>query len=251
MAQETTQVFQLGTYRVEFKQLLTEFQFHLHEGGDDIDDLARFFQVQCSSGNTFRHVLDKGNQALEVTDYIALNSLCLVVHFLRIRPDGNVSRKIGLFLGKFANIYTLQALDNYLNRAIVHADHTSNTRYRTNFEDIILPCLLDLGGFLRNQHNQPITAHDIIDQANRTLLAYTQRLHCKRIDNRVLERQNRQHIGYAQTIYIVFSSLADRIALFYLILFILMDGHSRITVYPLFISMLNCIWNSERWRFSQ
>jgi len=88
------------------------------------------------------------------------------------------------------------ALDDYLNRAIRHADHTGNTRYRTNFEDIILPCLLDLGGFLRNQHNQPITAHDIIDQANRTLLAYTQRLHCKRIDNRVLERQNRQHIGY-------------------------------------------------------
>src|SRR5436305_9279148 len=107
MTEVTTQIYQLSTYRVEFKQLLTECQIHLHEGGDDIDDLARFFQVQCSSGNTFRYVLDKGNQALEVIDYIALNSLCLVVDFLRIRPDGNVSRKIGLFLGKFANIYTL------------------------------------------------------------------------------------------------------------------------------------------------
>src|SRR5437763_16739533 len=120
MAQETTQVFQLGTYRIEFKQLLTEFQFHLHEGSDDIDDLARLFQVQCSSSNTFRHVLDKCNQALEVTDYTALNSLRLVVHFLRVRPDGNVSCKIGLFLGKFTNIHTLPPLNDYLNRAIRH-----------------------------------------------------------------------------------------------------------------------------------
>src|SRR5947208_943168 len=132
MAQETAQVFQLGSYRVKFKQLLTEFQLHLHEGGDDIDDLARFFQVQCSSGNTFRHVLDKGNQALEVTDHVALDSLCLVVHFLHIRLESNVSYKIGLFLGKFADCHTLQTLDDNLNRTIGHADHTGHARYRTN-----------------------------------------------------------------------------------------------------------------------
>jgi len=41
-----------------------------------------------------------------------------------------------------------------------------------------------------------------------------------------------------------------RIALFYLIFSILMDGHSCIIVYSLFISMFRYIWNSYRWRFS-
>src|SRR5438132_3446395 len=178
MTQETAQVFQFGTYRIEFKQILTEFQLHLHEGSDDIDDLARLFQVKYRSRNPFRHVLNKGNQALEVTDYIALDSLRLVVLFLRIRLEGNVGRKIGLFLRELADSYPLQALDNNLNRTIGHADHTSNTRDRTNSEDIIWPCLLYLGGFLRNQHDQPVTAHDLIHQANITILAYQQRLNC-------------------------------------------------------------------------
>ena len=40
-----------------------------------------------------------------------------------------------------------------------------------------------------------------------------------------------------------------RIALFYLIFSILMDGH--IIVYPLFISIFRHIGNTDRWRFSQ
>src|SRR5712691_3739639 len=154
MRQVTAQAFQLGTHRVKFKQLLAEFQFHLHEGGNDINDLASLFQVQSSGGNSFRDVLYQRNKPLEVTDHVAFDGFGLFVILLRIRFQRNVRGKIGFFLRKFADSYALKPLDYDLNGAIGHTNHTSDTRYRAYFKDVGRSSLLYLSGFLCYEHDQ-------------------------------------------------------------------------------------------------
>ena len=141
----TAEIFQLGANGIEFEQFLTQFQLHLHEGGYDIDDLARLFEIERGGGYPFRDVLYKGNQALEVADDIAFNSLCLFVVFLHIRFERHVGGKVRFLLRKLADVYALQALDNNLDCAIGHADHTSNTRDGAYPVDIVGSCLLCLG----------------------------------------------------------------------------------------------------------
>ncbi len=191
MGQVATEILQLGTYGVKFEELLAQFQIHLHEGGDDVDDLTSFFQVQGRGSYAFGHILDKGDQALEVTDDVALNGFGLVIILLRIRFKGDMGCKVGLFLGKLANSYALQALDNDLNSAIGHADHASDTRNCADSENVPGTRLFYLRRFLGYQYDQAITTHDIVNQADRALLAYAKRLHGKGINDCFFERQNR------------------------------------------------------------
>src|SRR6266568_5408929 len=127
MRQETTQVFQFSMYRVQLEQFLTQFQFHLYKGGNDIDDLACFLQVKSCSRDPFRHILHKRYESLEIADYIALDSLGFVVLFLYIWLESDASNKIGFLLRKFANCHSLQTLHYNLNGAIWHTYHAGDT----------------------------------------------------------------------------------------------------------------------------
>src|SRR5215472_30997 len=120
MCQESAQFLQLGAYRVDLKQFLTELQIHLHESSDDVDDLAGFFQIKSCSGNALWQILHKCYQTLKVADNIALHSLGFVISFLRIWLQGDMGSKVGLLLRKFANSHTLETLHNNLNSAIRH-----------------------------------------------------------------------------------------------------------------------------------
>ncbi len=208
MRQETTQVFQLGTHRIKFKQLLPQFQVHLHECGNDVYNLAWFFQVKRGSCHAFWHILHKRNQSLEVANHVALDSLGCIVLFLDVRLQGDMRSKVRILLGKFADCHTLQALHDNLNGAVGHAYHAGDTRNGTNFEDVIWPGLFHLSGLLGDQNDQAITTHDLVNQANRSFLAHAERLDSKRIDDCILERQNRQYIWYAKLIIIVLLTAA-------------------------------------------
>src|SRR6266581_7036796 len=118
MRQETTQLFQLGAHRVQLEQILTQFQIHLYEGGNDVDDLARFFQVKRGCCNPFRYILHKRYQSLKKANHVALDSLCFVVLFVYIWLESDMGSKVGLLLRKFANSHPLQALYNNLNGTI-------------------------------------------------------------------------------------------------------------------------------------
>src|SRR5215470_16708234 len=181
MRKEAAQAFQLVAYRVEFKQFLPQFQFHLYESGNDVDDLAWLFQVERGRRDTFRHILHKRNQTLEVADHIALNRLGFIVLFLDIRLRGDMCNKVRFLLRKFADGYTFQALHDNLNGAIWHAYHAGDTRDGPNFEDVIWAGLLYISGLLGDQDDQAITQHDVINQAYRTFLAHGERLDGERI----------------------------------------------------------------------
>ncbi len=163
MRKEAAQPFQLVAHRVEFKQFLPQFQVHLYEGGDDVYDLAWFFQVERGRRDAFRHILHKRNQTLEVADHIALNRLGFIVLFLDIRLRGDMCDKVGFLLRKFADGYTFQALHDNLNGAIRHAYHTRDTRGGTNSEDVIWAGLLYISGLLGDQDDHAITLHDVIN----------------------------------------------------------------------------------------
>src|SRR6266516_3403391 len=120
MCQESAQFLQLGAHRVELKQFLTQLQIHLHESSDDVDDLARFFEIESCSGDALWQILHKRYQTLKVADNIALNSLGFVISFLRIWLQGYMGSKVGFLLGKFANSHTLKTLYDNLNSAIGH-----------------------------------------------------------------------------------------------------------------------------------
>src|SRR6266568_1336237 len=191
MSQIATQIFQLGTHGVEFKQFLAQFEFHLHESGDHVDDLAWLFQIESGSRDAFRDILNKGDETLEVLNDIAFDGFGLIVVFLGIGFNGDMSDQIRLFLGKFTDGDPFETLDNNLYGIVRHAQHTSYTSDCAYLEDVLCPGLLDVSGFLSNKCYEAVATHDVVNEANRALLPYAKRLYGKRIDNGILEGQNR------------------------------------------------------------
>src|SRR5437764_546613 len=82
-----------------------------------------------------------------------------VVGFLGVWFQGDMGSQVWFLLRRFANCHTLQALYDYLNGAIWHAYHARDTRDCTKSENVTWPRLLNLGRFLGDQDDQPITAH--------------------------------------------------------------------------------------------
>src|SRR6266487_3441901 len=165
MSQVTAQIFELGTHGVEFKQFLAQFEFHLHESGNDIDHLAWLFEIESGSRDAFGNILNKGNKTLEVLNDIAFDSFSFIVVFLDIGFDSGMSDQIGLFLGKFTDGDPFQTLDNNLYGIVRHAQHTSYTSDCAYLEDVLCPGLLDVSGFLSNKCHEAVATHDAVNEA--------------------------------------------------------------------------------------
>src|SRR5207245_2151789 len=116
----------------------TQFKLHLNKGSNNIDNLARFFQIERCSSYPFRHILHERNKSLKIANHITLDSLGFVILFLYIRLEIDMGNKIRLVLRKFANFYSFKTLNDNLNCAIRHTYHTGNTRDGTNFEYVVL-----------------------------------------------------------------------------------------------------------------
>src|SRR6266536_602289 len=183
MSQITTELQQFLAHRIEFKQPLAQFQLHWYEGRNNVDHLTSFFQVEGCRGNTLRHSLHERHHTLEVADHVTLNRLCLVILFLRIWLQCNMSHEVGFFLRKLANLHALQALHSDLKRAIRHTEHAAHTNDLTDFEDLVWSRLLDLSSFLCIQSDKATTAIDIVTLADGALLASGERVDSKRVGN--------------------------------------------------------------------
>ncbi len=121
----------------------------MHKGGDDVNDLARLFQVERGGGDPFGYVLHQRDEALEVADDVALDRFGFVVLLLQIRLERDMRGEVRLLLRELADGYTLKPLHDNLDGTIGHAYHTRNARDSTHAEDVVGSCLFGLGGTTR------------------------------------------------------------------------------------------------------
>ncbi len=86
-------------------------------------------------------------------------------------------------------------LHDDLHGAVGHAQQPRDAGHRADAKDIVRAALLDIGIALRHQTNQAITAHDVVDQLDRALLADAERDDGKGKDHQPAQRHDGQDIG--------------------------------------------------------
>jgi hypothetical protein len=87
----------------------------------------------------------------------------------------------------------LEPLHEDAQRAVGHLDHLVDERNRSDLIEVAPGRRLDRGVARRDEGEQPVGRDDVVDQPHGPLLADRERRHRLREDDRLLQRQDRQH----------------------------------------------------------
>ncbi len=88
-----------------------------------------------------------------------------------------------------------QALDEDALRAVGNANHLLHDCSGADLEEVVPVGHFDLAGARGDERDEAIARDDVVDQRDRALLADRQGQHRVRVDDRVLERQDREGRG--------------------------------------------------------
>ena len=172
--------------------MLTEFETHLHAAGDEIDHLAWVLDVHHRRGELVGEVLGEGDHALEEIDDVALHRLDFDAALHLLRRGVDASAQVGLLGDELIDDEALQPLHDHLHSAIGDTQQAHDTRDGSDLEAVLWSGFLDVLILLRDQTDEAAATHDIVDQVDRAFFPRSERHHGERIDDDILERQDRQ-----------------------------------------------------------
>ena len=156
---------QLLLRRIELEQVLPLFGVHAQICRDEVDQVARIVDVQRRRHQLIRHVRNERHQPLKQLQCVPRQRFDLDRLLDVFGHALDACHQIGLLVQELENPHALVTLHGQAYCAVGNAHHLMDRGDRADLVNVVGPGPFDLGVFLHDERDGPVTGHDRIDQA--------------------------------------------------------------------------------------
>ena len=162
--------------------------------GDEVRERARVLDVRRGQGQLLGQVRQQADQAREEVADVLRQRLQLARLADDVRERLEAAHEVRVGADALLEADAPQALDENPLRPVGDAEHLLDDCRRADLVDLLPRRDLDLARARRDQRDEAVARDDVVDQLDRALLADRQGQHRVGVDDRVLERKDRERL---------------------------------------------------------